>query len=53
MMFSILTRRVALRFARRHWHRLGGALVQVPVKQRTPTWLEAWEAMYRLDHASS
>jgi hypothetical protein len=42
---------VALRRARRHWHRLDGALVQVPAKQRTPAWLEAWEALRRLDHA--
>lgn len=42
---------VALRRARRHWHRLDAALVQVPVKQRTPAWLEAWEALVRLDHA--
>jgi hypothetical protein len=39
---------VALRRARRHWHRLDAALVQMP---QTPARLEAFEALRRLDHA--
>lgn len=42
---------VALRLARRHWHRLDGALVQVPYRERTQHWEDAWNALRGLDHA--
>ena len=42
---------VALRLARRHYHRLDGALVQVPHRERTQHWEDAWNALRGLDHA--
>ena len=41
----------ALRLARRCWHRLDAALVEMPHKKKTAQWEAAWEAIRVLDHA--